>query len=499
MSLAKRTVTSAGWNISASLVAAAIGFIRSILLARLLAVNTFGIYAFASSWILVTSAVPVFGMAGAFIHRAPESEDEDQAAAAHFTLKLIFTTVWALIVLAGALVFTQGETRLAFVVLTVVNYITLLTETPYIILVRRVVHRRLAAINLLTALLMSLAAVFLAWRGAGIWALLITDTVSMILSVFFLYIWRPFWRPHLSWDRPRMRYYLRFGLPNMLSGLLYRLLDEVDDLWTGTFLGATPLGYYSRAFQFATFPRKTLATPITDVASGTYAELKDDRLSLSRAFFRTNAFMTRTSFYMAGVLALVAPEFIYLLIGAKWLPMLQTFRLMLIYTMLDPLKGTISNLFIALGMPQKVLRARTIQLVALVSGLFVLGYRLGIDGVALAVDAMLVVGIVLLVVQARPYIDFSVRRLFFVPTVALLLGLLAGFLLAALPVFSQSYWVSGAVKAASFSLVYLGLLAVLERGELVELSRELLSLLRTQPPPVTQTTEDEISSSSLVE
>jgi hypothetical protein len=131
--------------------------------------------------------------------------------------------------------------------------------------------------------------------------------------------------------------------------------------------------------------------------------------------------------------------------------------------------------------------------------LFVLGYRLGIDGVALAVDAMLVVGIVLLVVQARPYIDFSVRRLFFVPTLALLLGLLAGYLLAALPFFSHSYWVSGAVKAASFSLVYLGLLAVLERGELVELIRELLSLLRKPPPPITQSTEDEIASSSLVE
>ena len=71
---------------------------------------------------------------------------------------------------------------------------------------------------------------------------------------------------------------------------------------------------------------------------------------------------------MAGLLALIAPEFIYLVIGRQWLPMLDAFRLMLLFTLLDPIRGTLANLFIAVGKPEKVLWARLAQLAAKLQG-----------------------------------------------------------------------------------------------------------------------------------
>ena len=72
MSLAKRSVTSAAWNIGVNTARVVILIIRSVLLARLLPVETFGIYALAMSVVTLSSVVPVFGMWGAFLHRAPE-------------------------------------------------------------------------------------------------------------------------------------------------------------------------------------------------------------------------------------------------------------------------------------------------------------------------------------------------------------------------------------------------------------------------------------------
>jgi O-antigen/teichoic acid export membrane protein len=452
--------------------------VRSILLARLLPVETFGVYAFANSIIALTVMVPNFGMVEAFLHRAPETEDLKQTAANHFTLKLLFTFLWAALMVAGAFVLSTGETRTALLLLIATTSGMQLVQTPRLILNRRVVYRRLAILGSLDAILTTLVAVGLAWRGQTLWALLATDAVTLILTVLALYVWRPVWRPRLAWSTGVVRYFLRFGSRVLAADALLRALDRIDDLWTGLALGDTALGYYSKAYTFATYPRVILAAPINSVAAGTYAELKQDRRRLSQAFFRTNALLVRSGFFLGGVLALVAPELIRLLLGAKWLPMLDAFRLMLVYTLLDPIKITVASVITVSGSPEKVVRARTIQLVVLVIGLVALGPVFGIVGVAVAVDLMLVVGVLLLLWEARRFVDFSWFRLFVVPALALGVGLLVSRLAMMLPGVLQSDWISGAVKVGVFSILYAGILFALERENITMLLSMLQQLRR---------------------
>jgi PST family polysaccharide transporter len=469
MSLTRRSVISAGWNVVASLIQMVVQGARMILLSRLLPVETFGAYAWAGSLVGLSLAAANFGMGGAFLHRAAETEDEQQTAAVHFTLKLLFTTAWAALLAAGAWFFTSGDVQLALLVLVAINFGVELAQTPKLILTRRVVHRRLALLQVLNTALSAIAAVALAWYGVTLWALLATDVVTLVLNVLLLYVWRPVWRPHLAWSRPVARYFLRFGSRTFMAQGLLKALNEVDDLWTGIFLGAGPMGFYSRAYTFATYPRQILAVPLNAVAGGTYAELKGKRRHLSQAFFRTNAFLVRTGFFLAGLLALVAPEFIRLVLTDRWLPMLGTFRLMLVFTLLDPIKLTISDLFIAVGEPNRIVRARTVQLIVLLVGLFALGLPFGIAGVALAVDLMLVVGIGLMLWQAHAFVDLSIKRLFAAPTLALVSGLALGY--GAIEIFSGggSDWWTGGVKTLVFFAVYGVILFVLERQQIVEM------------------------------
>jgi hypothetical protein len=97
------------------------------------------------------------------------------------------------------------------------------------------------------------------------------------------------------------------------------------------------------------------------------------------------------------------------------------------------------------------------------TGLLVLGPSLGIAGVALAVDAMLVVGIALLLWQAREYVDFSLWTLFAAPGIALVLGMGGARGAITLPGILGSPWRSGSVKIAVFAIVY-GLLLLSSNG-----------------------------------
>lgn len=467
--IARRSLTSVSWNLAVSVLQVLVGIGRSILLARSLPVETFGVYGMAGSIVSLTAVLPGFGMAGAFLHRCCETRDEDHAARVWLTLKLLFSPVWLAFLGATAFQWLEGLDRLALLIIGLTHWGTSLTTIPQHILVRRVVHRRLALLQSADLLFSAVVAVFLAWRGMEIWALLSTDIVTLLLSISMLYLWRPVWHPHLSWSPSTVRYFLSFGSRNLLAHTLLRALDRVDDLWAGAYLGSNALGFYSRAYSFAAYPRTILASSINKVAGGTYAELATSRHRLSKAFFRTNAFLVRAGFYLGGLLGLVAPELIRLLLGTKWLPMLTAFRLMLVFTLLDPIKITVADLFVAVGRPGDIVKARTVQLGVLVAGLFLLGPSLGIAGVALAVDIMLVVGIAILLWNTRTHVDFSLWRLFAAPAVALILGMIVGRGAILVPGIPGSPWRTGAAKSIPFTAVYAAGLVVLERRQLLKM------------------------------
>lgn len=473
MSIHQRSAVSIFWNMLGSQITALILFIRSVILARLLPVEVFGIYSLAGAIVYLSILLPSFGLGDAFLHRSPQSDAEEPAAAVHFTLKLIFLMTWGLALILLAFVFASGSLRFALINLTIAIGGFELTQSARLVFIRRVDHRRLAVFQVFNAVLTTTLAIGIAVRGADLWALLITDYATMSLAWVIFFWWKPIWKPRLDLEASRVRYFLNFGSRVMLTNILQTLLDKLDDLWTGIFLGNNQLGYYSRAYTFATYPRRLIANPIDEVSRGTFAEISQDRLGLETAFQQAAGLLVRSGFLMGGWLSLAAPEFILVLLGEKWLPMLAAFRLMLIYTLLDPLKGSLANLFISCGRPGTVSRVRLIQLAVLTVGLFGFGNAWGIAGVALAVDLMLLVGIVLLIFLARSLISISLKDLFLRPWISLTLAYLAGAGASALLPVAYPLWGGFLLKSLLFIASYGLSLYLMEREKLTRWSADL--------------------------
>jgi len=466
-SLVKRSMSSVKWNTFVNIFLIAFGFVESVVLARLLPVETFGSYAGANSIIVVFSAFALFGLKSAMLHRCSETADLDEAASAHFTIQLIIIIVWFFLMLVGGFLFisrSDPDFWLAYIVIGFSNAVYYLTNTPTGILIRRVEHRRLALAKILNKILTLVFAIILALQGYYIWALLVSNLVAAIVYIFVLYIWKPIWKPKLSWNISIIRYYLRFGVKQLIANLLNNALDETDDIWIKTYLGAGSLGFYSKAYSFALYPGKILANPVYQVIGGTYAEVSHDRAQLSEAFERVNGMLIRSGFLLVGGIVLIAPEFVSIVLGEKWLPMVMTFRLMLPFTLFDPMKNTMDNLFVAVGKPEINVRIRIAQFSVMVIGLFVFGRLWEIEGVALAIDLMMILGIILILSQAKKYVDFSLRKMFAIPMVALFIGLIVS--LGIYQVFSMDSLILGALlKGGVFTFLYLAFLAVFDREE----------------------------------
>lgn len=481
MNLAKRSLFSISWNFLANLAINGLAFVRAIFLARLLPVEVFGIYAGYHAILNVTVTLTEFGMLSAFIHQAPETEDEERATAMHFTLRLLFLMLWFTLAAAGAILFLEPQQVTPLLLMILTTVIFQMTLPAQGVLMKRVDHRRVATLNILLTLVHAVISVTTAFLGWGIFSIIVAELAAGLVTFTGYYIIQPAWRIRLGWYKEIFRYYLDFGKRAYAATFLFHLLDQLDELWIRFRLGETPLGFYSKAYRFASYPRFILANPIGLVIGGTFSALKSDRIALSRAFFQVNALLIRGGFLLAGWMALIAPEFIRILLTDKWLPMLDAFRFLLIFTLLDPLKLSLSEILNAVGKPEKVVFTRTIQLATLLLGLAVLSPHWGIAGVALAVDLMLVVGISLLLIQAKQYVDFSAVALFLAPGLSLAAGIvLTGWLLDMIQI-SLNDWISIAIKTLLFGLGYLAILVALERERLLSMWRSVSQALIAGP------------------
>lgn len=468
-SIAGQAFKGSFFSIGSAAITIVSGFVRSIVLARLLLPEHFGTVALALFFVSLTDSIRNFGFHEALIHR---DTDIPKAASTYFVLKVSLTAIIVLLMLALTPLLrtfypAQPQMISAMIALSFVEIVRAVNSTPDILLRKNLDFKYLALLDVSSSLAMTIVAPAMAWAGFGFWSLVGELAVPVLIRTVGLWVVRRPWRLSLRFDKEIARWYFRFGSFLFLSSSFGFLLDQFDDFWTGTALGATPLGFYSRAYEFARYPRRVIGTPITRVFFPTYAKLQHDRLQLSKAYYRASGLIVRVGFLFSLVFALVIPEFIRIFIGAKWLPMALTFRLMLLYTLLDPLLNTSVHLITAVGQPRILTRVRALQLVFFVPAVIILAYYFGIEGVAVAADLMLAVGLVLMMAKVREFVDFSPWKMFRYPALGLALGAGAA-LLAHRLLLLENDLLSLLLKGGVASVVYIGFMFVLERNEYVK-------------------------------
>jgi len=465
--IAVQAISGSFYSISASFITWTLGAIRLVLLTRLLLPAEVGVFVQAMIFITLAARIYSFGLNMAVIHRQDEST---ALLSTFFTLRvaLVAGTLGVLAMLSPAIGrWYSHMPMLTAVLLALVaaEVIQGLNSVQMAILEKNLAFRRIAIANVAGSVAMTIVAPLMAWQGMGVWALVGEQASGHVAR--FLVIWTgpTAWRARFGWHGPLARWLMRFGGSVWMGGNLNYLLDRFDDFWIGITLGAQPLGYYGRAYEFARYSRRVVGNPILSVFRPTYARLQDDRKRLSRAFFRATSVIIRVGGLFSLVFILTAPQFIPLILGEQWLPMLLTFQLLIIYTFLDPVAISASNLLNATGYPNTVLRIRAAQVVLFIPLVIYASSNFGIEGVAVAADIMVLFGAILLFHQTRRIVDYSQRALWLWPIIA---GLATGAVVLILAPAWQSLspWVVLVGKVLLITVLYVGILWLTEREQL---------------------------------
>jgi PST family polysaccharide transporter len=257
----------------------------------------------------------------------------------------------------------------------------------------------------------NLVLVALASEGAGAMAFAWARVVTVVFQgVAAAMASGRFYLPRLS--RGRLRDALAFGLPLAGANLVNYTLVNADYALIGRQLGPERLGIYMLAFNVASWAMAVLSAAINGVAMPAFSRVGHDRARLTSALGRSARAVALVALPISAMTLALAEPLIAILYGDQWDASVPVLAVLALYGAVFVVVSLLSNLLVGTGRTARTLAIQVLWILTLVPTML-LGVRLqGLQGVAWAHVAVVVVVVLpLYVVSVRRLADRVVRTL----------------------------------------------------------------------------------------
>ena len=391
------------WTLGSQLALQAWRFVVVLVLARLLTPREFGLAAMALAVSAMVPAVLDLGFWGG----ARPAADDRRAGPLDGILDergvgLLLTV--AGIGLAQPVADFFGEPRVAalFAALSVGFFLSALASTHLALLTRAMNFRAIELTANAAALASGAAAVAIAALGGGPWAIVGQSLTASALTVLLLWAVSS-WRPSFVFSRESLGALTSFGGGLTGTRVLVYLQRNVDNLLVGRVLGAAPLGAYGLAYNLVLLPFVRIVDPVRRVLFPALSRVQSDRARLADLWLRGTRALTAVVLPALLGLAVVAPEFIHVVLGDRWSAAAPVARVLAIAGAFQIVVALNAVVLTSLGLVSTLLRYFTFATALTVAG-FAAGVTFGIRGVAVgyAVASLL---------AAPPYVLLTARAL----------------------------------------------------------------------------------------
>ncbi|CAH2602004.1 Lipopolysaccharide biosynthesis protein [Rhodovastum atsumiense] len=304
----------------------AVSILGSILLARLLVPEDFGLVAIANTlFVLLISATELpLGLA-LIQHKDPQPGHYHSA----WTLGLARGGLIALICVAVAwpVAGIYGDARLIHVMLAL-GLVALLngaTNPRMVVFTRQLVFWQEFAVSVASKLASFSVSLGLAWAWQSYWALIGGILASQLAGLILSYVLVPF-RPRLCVSHVRELW--SFSAWVSLSRLMNTLNWKFDHLLVGGWLGQRALGLYSVADNLAATPTNEMIRPITLTLFPGFVQVAGDPARLRAAYRSAQSLVCAVAMPTGIGFALIAEPFVRIGMGEKWLPIVPIIQVL---------------------------------------------------------------------------------------------------------------------------------------------------------------------------
>lgn len=347
--LAEAAFSNFIWRLLERFGASGVTFVVSIILARMIDPNAYGLIAIVT---VIISFVQVFvdGGLGSALVQKKDSDNLDFSSV--FFFNIFFSCIlYTLIFFVAPVIakFYENDQLCSVIrILCVIVIISAVKNIQQAYVTKYLIFKRFFFATLGGTVCAAMVGIYMAYKGYGIWALVFQNIINQTVDTVILWITVK-WRPSLEFSWNRLRSLLSYGIKIFGANLIASIYNDTRQLAIGKVYTTADLAYYNQGYKYPSFLMNNVNSSIDSVLFPVMVQAQGSKNTVKSITKKSMLVESYVLFPLLVGIGACAPQLIPVLIGEKWETSISYLQIFCIALLLNSLHTPHFNALKSIG------------------------------------------------------------------------------------------------------------------------------------------------------
>lgn len=381
--LKKRSIRGGAVTLSTQAVLFVVQIVSTMVLARLLTPEDYGMIAMVVSITGFASVFSDLGLSTATIQQSSINQSQvSNLFWINAAIGLAVTVIVAGISPIVAWFYKTPQLLWITVALSFNFFLTGLTVQHKAVLNRQMRFLTIAKVKIVSTVLGIGVAIVMASHGFRYWALVL-NTLAASASTVVGYCIVLRWWPGLPKRNSGIRKMLRFGSNVAAVNIINYFSRNSDNMIIGHYCGSLALGLYSKAYQLLMLPLVNLRTPLNTVALPSLSRLQYEKDKYRNYYMKFVSILALLTMPIVVFIFVCSDNIVRIVLGPQWYGASDIFKILAFAAFIQPVLSTRGVVLLSSGQGGRHLIFGSVNAFCTIAAYFA-GLPWGVNGVAIA-------------------------------------------------------------------------------------------------------------------
>ena len=353
--LTQKTLSASFWVFIQSGGQQLVKFGLTVILARLLLPDAFGVVAMLEVILAISERVVKSGFGGALIQKKEVSQVE-LATLFYHSLCVGLLVYGGLYLSAPAIANFFEQTELIGILrVSAISLVFMALQVPQNVqIIREMRFKDLTVATLFSVLCAAVVGITCALSGLGLWSLVWSGFTRKFVEMVIMCKLGG-WLPTLDFSKVAWKHIMKLGGSYFGANVLSSIFSNIHTIIIGKAYSAATLGFFNRARGIQDVSLNTATAPLLSVLFPSFSRIHHDKKRLSQAYLRVLATVAYIAIPIAFCVSLLAEPLIVTVYTSKWLQSVPYLEWMVLFGAAVPLLTVTSSIVRASGRAATVL------------------------------------------------------------------------------------------------------------------------------------------------
>lgn len=472
----KKIVSGMVWRFGEKITAQLVSFIVSIVLARLLMPDDYGVVAIVNIFIVIAEIFVSSGLGTSLIQKINADEIDFSTI---FWANLVFS-----LVLYGVMFFLSPviagfyNMPLLTPLLRVFSLrlpISAVNSIQNAFVSRRMEFKKFFFATIIGTIISAVVGIIMAYRGFGAWALVAQYLTNSAIDTIVLFLTIK-WRPHFVFSFQRAKPLVSYGWKILATDLIGTIFNQLNALIVGKRYTSSDLAYYTQGKKIPDLLNNNIGGTLSAVLFPAMSQTSDKNqiIEMRRKSLKLLEYIILPM--MVGLMV-VADNLIEVLLTDKWSLAVPYLRITCIAAIIGILGTTLIQEIKAIGRSDVTLKIELMKKpVYLV--IAIIAMQFGVEAIAWTLVIDEIIALSFNVYPVRKYIGFDLKTHLLDALPSFTMSLIMGLLVYGEGLLIENNLICLIVQVLTGGFVYLGLSVLTKNESFLYLKNTLLSKIR---------------------